>query len=114
MASLVFAYIWEFRVKEQHVDAFEHAYGPNGQWVQLFKKGLGYIATELHRDRTDASRFITVDYWISKEARDNFKKQYVTEFKKLDEQFEQFTESEKLIGDFDCFTDREINPNASD
>ncbi|MEQ8362836.1 MAG: antibiotic biosynthesis monooxygenase family protein [Cyclobacteriaceae bacterium] len=103
MSSKVFTYIWEYRVKPEHVDAFEHAYGSNGDWVRLFKKGTGHISTELHQDINHSDRFITIDCWTSKEAFDKFKKQFHEEFKTLDERFETFTTSEKHIGDFEGY-----------
>ena len=101
MTKKVFVYIWEYIVKDQCLTEFEKTYGPEGDWVQLFKKAKGYIATDLHRDVSNANRFVTVDSWNTKEDRDNFRKEYSKEFELLDEYCERFTEQEKPIGDFD-------------
>lgn len=103
MSNKVFAYLWEYKVKTEHLDAFEHAYGPHGDWVQLFKRSADHISTELHQDMNDINHFVTIDYWISKEVFNKFKKQFHTEFKTLDERFETFTNSEKHIGDFETY-----------
>jgi heme-degrading monooxygenase HmoA len=92
--------MWEFRVKDGCEKQFEQIYGPNGDWVQLFKNGKGYLRTELHRDISAANRYITIDYWISKEACEEFRKRWKKEFQALDEQSESLAEEEKPLGSF--------------
>jgi heme-degrading monooxygenase HmoA len=41
------ATIWRFRVQPGKLDAFERAYGPQGDWARLFARAEGFIATEL-------------------------------------------------------------------
>ena len=102
----VFVYIWEYIVKEDHLVAFKKVYGPQGEWVQLFRKADGYIATDLHQDISNSKRFITVDFWNTKHDRDKFRVQFSEEFRMLDERCENYTEWEKLLGDFDCYNSR--------
>lgn len=106
MGSKVFAYSWEYKVKEAHLDAFEHQYGPNGEWVKFFKKSDDYISTELLRDVNDTQRFVTIDYWTSKEARDRFRKQFKESYERIDKMCDAFTEAEKPIGDFECYREK--------
>jgi len=106
MTKKGFVYIWEYIVREGCLSEFEKIYGPEGDWVQLFKKAKGYIATDLHQDISNANRFITIDSWNTKEDRDDFRKKYSNEFELLDEHCESFTEREKLIGDFDSTMNR--------
>ena len=48
-----YAYIWEYTVRPERVAEFEQAYGPDGEWVRLFRRAGGYVRTELHRDRAN-------------------------------------------------------------
>ncbi len=96
-AKKVFVYIWEYIVKDKYQAKFEKIYGPDGDWVQLFGKAQGYITTDLHQDISNKKRFITVDFWNTKEDRDNFRMKYSEEFELLDEHCETFTNKEKLI-----------------
>lgn len=96
----VFAYIWEYLVKAENKSEFEQVYGPDGEWVQLFKQDTGYLGAELHRDTSNTQRYLTVDYWVSKKARDNFREKFAEQFKKLDKQCESLTEQENFLGDF--------------
>lgn len=109
MTKKVFAYIWEYIVKENHLGEFKRIYEPEGDWAQLFRKADGYLATDLHQDKSNPNKFVTVDFWKTKGDRDNFRNQFSEEFKALDEHCERFTEREELIGDFDSFTIRLSN-----
>ena len=100
MITQKFAYIWEYQVKQDSIDLFIKNYNSDGDWVQLFQKGTGHIRTELLQQHDYPTRFITIDYWESKELRDNFRKKFSIEFNKLDKLCETFTESENFIGDF--------------
>lgn len=106
MLKKVFVYIWEYTVKDDCIMEFERMYGPEGNWVELFKRSKGFIATDLHQDISNRKRFITVDIWNSKEDRDSFRKSFSKEFEQLDEQCERFTERETLIGDFESTLNR--------
>ena len=102
----VFVYIWEYIVKEEYQTEFKRAYGPDGDWVQLFGNADDYITTDLHQDISNSKRFVTVDFWNTKDDRDKFQNQFSKEFKILDENCEKFTEQEKLLGDFDSYINR--------
>ena len=66
MIALVFSY--EVRDRE----AFEHAYGPDGDWARFFRQGRGYIGTELLRDVDTPGRYLVVDRWESADAYNAF------------------------------------------
>ena len=40
--SAGYVYVWEFVVAPEQAGAFEEAYGPEGEWVRLFRGGRGY------------------------------------------------------------------------
>ncbi len=62
MIALVFRY--EVREPEE----FERVYGPDGEWAQFFRRGRGYIGTELLRDVEEPDRYLVIDRWESAEA----------------------------------------------
>lgn len=94
-------YLWEYLVAPENVNAFVESYAPEGAWVQLFRRAPGYVRTELHQDRTDARRFITMDYWESEAAWQAFRTQFAAEFEALDTRCEVLTLQEREIGRFD-------------
>ncbi len=96
----IFVYVWEYVVKEEAQADFERIYGPQGDWVQLFRKGEGYLGTKLHQDVANGRRYLTTDYWVSPVARDAFRQQFAQEFKELDQLCDALTEKEVFLGDF--------------
>ena len=95
-----YMYMWEYHVKESMVHDFENAYGPGGDWVKLFKRSKGYIKTELHKDVNNKGRYVTVDYWQSQKACEDFRENYAEEFLEIDEECEALTLKEISLGSF--------------
>jgi heme-degrading monooxygenase HmoA len=99
MAEL-YTYMWEFRVKPGSEVAFEKAYGPTGDWANLFSRADGYLRTELHVDLEAVGRYVTVDFWKSQAAFQDFRSKFAEEFEELDARCEELTETESLMGSF--------------
>lgn len=93
-----FVILWKFRAKEGRETEFERAYSEGGDWVRFFKKGNGYIKTELYQDTN--GEYLTVDEWTSREAYEEFKQSFLKEYQELDRKCEPLTESETPIGSF--------------
>ena len=92
---------WEFVVRPSCVAEFERIYGSDGDWARLFRRAPGYRCTELHRDRTQPTRFLTLDFWDSREACDRFRRAHAEEYAALDARCEALTEREREIGRFE-------------
>jgi heme-degrading monooxygenase HmoA len=92
---------WEFVVRKGRVPEFERIYGSEGDWVRLFRQAPGYQRSELHRDRTQPTRFLTLDFWDSREACERFKAAHASEYEALDARCEALTEREREIGRFE-------------
>ena len=96
----MYAIIWEFRPAEGRHEEFEAAYGSGGDWVRLFSRAAGFIGTELVRDTADATRYLTIDRWESRQAYDAFRAEFAAEYGEIDAACEALTSSESLIGLF--------------
>lgn len=90
--------IWEFRSHPEKLNDFKQVYGPDGDWVQLFRRSPQYIRTELHRNPKSSGGYFTLDFWHSQSALDEFKQQNARSYKALDEKCALLTEEEKLLG----------------
>ena len=95
-----FVVVWEFRVKSGKRREFERAYGPDGVWVKLFRRGKGYIRTDLIRDLKTPRRYLTLDLWTSREAYARFKKENRAEYRAIDERCASLTDAEVKVGEF--------------
>jgi heme-degrading monooxygenase HmoA len=100
MSDSNYMYAWEYEVEPSRTAEFLAAYGPNGHWVALFRGCPGYLRTELHRDRADPNRYITLDYWESADAWERFRATHAAEFESLDRRCDSYTVSEREIGRF--------------
>ncbi|MCI0607531.1 MAG: antibiotic biosynthesis monooxygenase [Anaerolineae bacterium] len=98
----MYVIIWEYHVKAEHVSKFEQIYHSEGAWAELFKKGTGYLGTELIRDETQPQRYITIDQWDSAEDYEAFRVQWKEEYEALDAQCEGLTEQETLFGKWEA------------
>jgi len=96
-----FAYFWTYLVRPGREGMFARIYGPDGDWVRLFRQADGYLRSELHRDRHRPRRFLSVDYWQSEEAYREFRQRFAAEFESLDDRCEELTEEEAHLGDFE-------------
>jgi heme-degrading monooxygenase HmoA len=99
MAS--FTVVWVFLVIAGKEQRFEEIYGPEGDWAQLFHKAEGYIRTELLQDPGNPRRYLTLDFWTSREAYESFRERHLTEYESLDAQCQGLTEQEQEIGSFE-------------
>jgi hypothetical protein len=97
----MYCYVWLFVVRPECLQAFRIAYGPEGEWVRLFRRDPEYIRTNFLSDRDNATHFITIDFWSSREACMSFRERFGSEFEALDKGFEHLTEQEVHLGDFD-------------
>jgi heme-degrading monooxygenase HmoA len=100
---MAYVIVWEFRVRRGRAKQFEGAYGLHGQWVRLFRRDPAYIRTELIRDVHDASRYLTLDFWVSEEAYQAFRESRRDEYKFIDARCEQMTDEEQEVGRFSGF-----------
>src|SRR5262245_59315712 len=92
--------VWEFRIRPETETEFIEKYGSQGVWARFFGGDEGYIRTELVRDEADRSRFLTLDYWRSKEDFKRFREQNLDGYERLDQECAQLTEAEAYLGAF--------------
>jgi hypothetical protein len=95
-----FAYVWEYVVRPDADGEFRRHYGPEGSWVQLFRRAAVYVGTQLYQDRDRPIRYLTVDSWETRRAFEDFRRQFRTEFERLDHLCETLTLRETPLGTF--------------
>lgn len=98
---MTYVYVWEYAVAPAHTADFERCYGPEGDWVRLFRRANGHVVTELHRDDADPRRFVTLDQWSSRAAWDAFRADFASEFEAIDARGEGWTIEEREIARFE-------------
>lgn len=89
--------IWEYKVKPKAVSKFEEMYGPLGEWVKFFKQSKAYQGTELLLDDETELAYITMDFWDSEKAFNDFVSTNKERYELLDQKGSAFTKSKKRI-----------------
>ncbi len=92
--------IWQFRAKPNRSDDFRRVYSWKGQWAKLFGRSPEYQGTILLQDISDSLLFIVIDRWASKDSFTRFREKFGVEYERLDEQCNDLTDEETLIGLF--------------
>jgi heme-degrading monooxygenase HmoA len=93
--------IWKYEIQEHNRAAFEELYGQAGKWVQLFENGAGYIATELVKDVSQPTAYVTIDTWSSQEKYETFLEEHEEECANIDAEGDGLVISETKIGWFE-------------
>ena len=95
-----YLYIWNFKVPAENEVEFQKKYGPEGDWVELFRKAEGQ-RTLLLKNLDLPGWYTSIDMWESRKAFDIFREQFTLEFEKLDMLCESLTEIEVCKGRFE-------------
>ena len=102
----MYVIIWTFNVRPGLEVDFENVYGPDGLWAQYFRRGHGYIETELLRDLAESRQYFAIDRWESQAAFEDFQARFAEGYKAIDQECEALTESEVKIGGFEAVGQR--------
>jgi hypothetical protein len=97
----MFLALWEFEVKSGYEERFQSRYGPQGEWVGLFRTDPLFVETRLLQDPAAPSKFLTLDFWQSRTAYESFKELNRAAYSALDKNCDDFTTQERCIGTFD-------------
>lgn len=89
--------VWEFRPAPGRERDFESAYGPDGDWVELFRRGAGYLGTELIPPREAGGWYRTIDRWESAAAYEGFRRAWGAAYAALDRACESLTSEERAV-----------------
>lgn len=92
--------IWRFRVKPDKLDEFRRVYSWKGRWAKLFGRSHEYQGTILLQDYSDPAVFVVIDRWASQDSFTRFRLQFGPDYEQLDEQCNDLTDEETLVGSF--------------
>jgi heme-degrading monooxygenase HmoA len=93
------AIIWTYAPTAGAEARFRAAYGPDGDWAQLFRRAPGFVRTELLAEAD--GRYATLDYWVDAASFAAFMAAFVEDYAKLDAACEALTAEETRVGLFE-------------
>ena len=97
----MFLVLWESEVKPGRAQRFQEVYGPDGDWVSLFRSDPNHAGTRLFQDTTRTGVYLTADYWHSRKSYEEFLTRRRIEYTTLDTATEDLTLNERHIGSFE-------------
>ena len=97
----MFVALWEFEVKPGCEERFEKVYGPDGDWAKLFRRDSHYHQTRLVRDTFRDGVYLTMDFWESRKAYEEFMASHDNEYQNLERIGEELTSKERHIGRYE-------------
>jgi hypothetical protein len=102
----MFLVLWEFEVKPGCEKRFEKVYGPEGEWAGLFRSDSQYRETRLVRDSFRGAIYLTLDFWNSRLAYEEFLRAHRAEYEAIEAMGEELTLNERRVGWFEITEDR--------
>jgi heme-degrading monooxygenase HmoA len=89
-----------FRYDVRDPEEFARVYGPNGEWAQFFRRGEGFIGTELLEDVDEADRYLVIDRWESADAYNAFLAAFADEYLRRSDESRFYYLQELRFGTF--------------
>jgi heme-degrading monooxygenase HmoA len=80
---------------------FEAAYGAEGEWAQFFRRGAGYVGTELLRDVEQPGRYVVIDRWETREAYNAFVAEHRDDYMRRVDETAYLYDQELRFGTFE-------------
>ena len=99
MIALVFSY------EVSDPAEFERVYGPEGEWAEFFRRGRGYVGTELLRDIEQRARYLVIDRWESAALYDAFVAENRDEYMRRVDETTFLYQQELRFGTFESLWD---------
>jgi heme-degrading monooxygenase HmoA len=100
----VIALVFSYEVVRESAE-FERVYGTDGEWASFFRRGRGYIGTELLRDVEVQGRFLVIDHWESADAYNAFVAAHREEYMERVDATRFHYDSELRFGTFETARD---------
>ncbi len=92
--------LWTFRPAAGRTAEFVAAYAADGDWARLFRRGEGYLGTELLHPAPAHGHYVTIDRWTSETHWQNFLAQHGADYRALDARLAPLCAEDVEIGNF--------------
>jgi len=107
----MFLALWEYEVKPGCEQRFEKVYGPDGDWAQLFRNNSHYYETRLVRDGFRCEVYMTLDFWETRAAFEEFVLAHQIEYQAIDAIGDELTMKKRKTRGFNqSWSDRKSRP----
>jgi quinol monooxygenase YgiN len=96
------AVAWQFEVKPEYQEAFEHFFGADGEWTAFSRRSRAFLGSSFLKDLAQPSRYLLVEYWSETLVYEKHLADYSDEVKSLESQRERFLTAAHPLGIFNA------------
>ncbi len=93
---------WRFWPVVGRENGLGRSYGHSGGWARPFRRGDGYLGTELLRRSGGSRECLALDRWASCAAYEAFRARWNSGYRRLDHRLEELNEEEARLGTFEA------------
>jgi quinol monooxygenase YgiN len=98
----VIAVAWQFDVKPEQQEAFEHFFGADGEWTTLSRRSRAFLGSSFLRDIVQPLRYVLVEYWSEALVYERHMANSRAEVKRLESRRERFLTAAQPLGIFNA------------
>ncbi|WP_136709551.1 antibiotic biosynthesis monooxygenase [Agromyces sp. H66] len=92
--------VWTYDVASARREAFERAYGADGDWARLFARGDGFLEVVLLADAAVPGRYLTIDRWRDAASFERFQAEHGDAYAALDDDLANVSGRGTRVGGF--------------
>jgi hypothetical protein len=96
----VVAVVWQFDIRSDAANDFEHLYGADGPWTTLSRRSRSFLGSSFLRDMGSETRYLLVEYWGEMVVYEKHLADFGDELKELEEQRARLVERMETVGVF--------------
>jgi len=96
----VVAVVWQFDIRPEAAQEFEHLYGADGAFTKLSRKSRSFLGSSFLRDIGSETRYLLVEYWGEMVVYERHVADVGEELKRLETQRAALVERMETIGVF--------------
>jgi hypothetical protein len=96
----VVAVVWQFDIRAEAANDFEHLYGADGPWTKLSRRSRSFLGSSFLKDFGSETRYLLVEYWGEMVVYEKHMADFGDELKELEEQRQRLVERMETVGVF--------------
>lgn len=94
------AVVWQFDIRAEAANDFEHLYGADGLWTKLSRRSRSFLGSSFLRGIGSETRYLLVEYWGEMVVYEKHLADFSDELKALEQQRARLVERMETVGVF--------------
>lgn len=94
------AVVWQFDIRSDAAEEFEHLYGSDGAWTKLSRRSRSFLGSSFLRAIGSETRYLLVEYWGEMVVYEKHLADFTEQLKALEKQRARLVEHMETVGVF--------------